>query len=90
MFVNAISIRREGYFGRGYGPSEGDPSKPFNATIEVQGQSGKVELNLSPEMSAKIVEVIAGEVAAAGRATAEALTATCLTVAAQPVLTSGK
>jgi hypothetical protein len=78
MFVNSISIRRDGYFGYG----KPDPSKPLKATIEVEGQHGKVELNLSPEMSKRVIDIIADEIAAAGRATAEALTAQCLN--AQP------
>lgn len=81
MFVTQIAVRRDGYYGSGYG-SKADASKPFRATIEVMGQSGKVELNLSPEMSARIVAIIAEEVAAAGRATAEAMTAEVLNVAA--------
>jgi hypothetical protein len=84
MFVNSISIRREGYYGGGYG-SRADQTKPFNATIEVQGQHGKVELTLSPDMSQRIVAIISEEVAAAGRATAEAMTASCLTALPAPV-----
>lgn len=79
MFVTAIDIRRDGYY-RGYGNP--DVSKPFKASIEVHGQHGKVELNLSPEMSQRIVAIIAEEVAAAGRATAEAMTADVLNVVA--------
>lgn len=82
MFVTSISIRREGYYGPGYGKAE--PNKPFNCTVEVHGQRGKVELNLEPEMSKRIVEIIADEIAAAGRATAEALTANIIT--GQPAL----
>lgn len=74
MFVNRISITRDGYFGYG----KPDPSKPLRTTIEVEGQHGKVELNLSSDLSDKVVKLIADEVAAAGRATAEALTAQCL------------
>jgi len=73
MFVTRISITRDGYYGAGYGKA--DPSKPFNATIELHGKQGKVELVVSPSMSARIVEIVADEVVAAGRATAEALTA---------------
>lgn len=76
MFVTRLNIHREGYFGHGYGRP--DPSKPFRATIELLGDHGKIELNLSPEMSAKIVAIVAGEVAEAGRVTADALTAECL------------
>ncbi len=87
MFVNSISIRREGYYGSFGKP---DPTKPFTATIEVEGQQGKVELNLSAAMSEKIVAIIADEVAAAGRAAAEAMVASCLTAQATPALTSGE
>jgi hypothetical protein len=81
MLVRSISIRREGDL---YGYGNVDPSKPFRATIEVQGQHGKVELNLSPAMSERIVAIIADEVAAAGRATAEAMTAAVMNVVALP------
>jgi hypothetical protein len=86
MFLSRLSIYREGY-SSSYGRC--DPSKPFRATIEVIGQSGKVELTLSPELSAKIVAVVADEVAAAGRATAEMMTAEALTIpaSAAPELT---
>lgn len=80
MFVTRIAVQREGYYG-GYG-AKPDPSKPFHATIEVMGQHGKIELNLSAEMSDRIVGIIADEVAAAGRATAEAMTADVLNVTA--------
>ena len=78
MFVNRISITRDGYYGYG----KQDYSKPLRTTIEVEGQHGKVELNLSPDLSDKVVAIIADEVAAAGRATAEALTAQCLSTQA--------
>lgn len=84
MFVTRISIHREGWSGYGY--SKPDPTKPFRATIEVQGQSGKVELNLSQELSDRIVAIIADEVAAAGRATAEAMTAEVLSATATHAL----
>lgn len=71
MFVTSVSLRREGYYGTGYGKA--DPSKPFTATIEVHGQHGKVELSVSPELSTRIIEVIADEIAAAGKATADAM-----------------
>jgi orotate phosphoribosyltransferase len=80
MFVSRIAIVRDGYSGYGY--NKPDPSKPFRATIEVHGNHGKVELNLSPELSERVVALIAEDVAAAGRATAEAMTAAVLNVAA--------
>jgi hypothetical protein len=82
MFVTSISVRRDGYYGAGYGKP--DPSKPFKATVEVHGQHGKIELVLDPDMSKRIVALIADEVAAAGRATAEAMTADVLTAKALP------
>ena len=81
MFVTRIAVAREGYFGHGYG-GKADPSKPFRATIEVLGSHGKIELNLSQELSDRVVSLIAEEVAAAGRATAEAMTADVLNIAA--------
>lgn len=72
MFLTRISIHREGYWA---GAHSADPKKPFRATIEFQGQSGKIELTLDPDMSKRVLALVADEVAAAGRATAEAMTA---------------
>lgn len=83
MFVTSVTMRRQGYFGGSFG-TKADPSKPFEATIEVHGQHGKVELRLSPDLSARIVGIVADEIAAAGRATAEALTASCLNALPSP------
>lgn len=80
MFIGAIEIRREGYIGHGYGSP--NPDKPFLAKIEVHGSRGKIELVLTPELSRRVVEIIADEVAAAGRETAEAMTAEAMTVVA--------
>lgn len=82
MFVTQINVRREGYYGTGY--SQPDPAKPFHATVELHGSRGKIELNLDPDMSKRIVDIIADEVAAAGRATAEAMTADILSAKALP------
>jgi hypothetical protein len=72
MFVAAISIRREGYYASYVKP---DLSKPFRCTVEVHGREGKVELDLSPDLSQRIVEVIADEVIKAATATAQAMAA---------------
>lgn len=80
MFLSRLTVTREGY----YSYNAPDPKKPLVATIEVIGKSGKVELNLSPELSKKIVAIVAEEVAAAGRATAEMMTADAMAVAALP------
>lgn len=81
MFVTQINIRRDGYYGYG---ATADAKKPLLATIEVHGQRGKIELALDPAMSKRIVDIIADEVAAAGRATAEAMTAEILSAKALP------
>jgi hypothetical protein len=75
MKVRSISIRRDGDYG--YGST--DFGKPLIAQVEVEGQHGKVQLNLSEELSKRVVEVIADELVAASRATAEAMTANVLT-----------
>lgn len=80
MFVRTINVRRAGDYGASY--CKMDPTKPFEASIVVEGQHGKVELTLSPDLSRRIVELIAEEVAAAGRATAEAMVAEVLNVQA--------
>ena len=83
MFVRSINIRRDGDYGASY--HRIDPTKPLLATIQVEGQSGKVELVLSPDLSRRVVDIIAEEVAAAGRATAQAMTAEIFKVAALQV-----
>jgi hypothetical protein len=80
MFIRTIRVDRDGDYGYG----RMDPSKPFRAVVQVEGQHGKIELNLSTDLSAKIMEVIADEIVAASKATAEAMTADILTVAALP------
>lgn len=82
MHIGAIEIRRDGYVGYGYG--QPDASKPFIAKIEVFGTRTKTEMVLSPELSRRVVEIVAEEIAAAGRATAEAMTAEALNVVALP------
>lgn len=82
MFIGAIEIRRDGYIGHGYGTP--DPSRPFIVKIEVHGSRNKTEMMLSAELSERVVALIADEVAAAGRATAEAMTAEALNVVALP------
>lgn len=82
MIVQRVSVTRRGY--SYYSSQPVKASEPFVATIEVAGDRGKIELKLSPDMSARIMEIIADEVAAAGRATAEAMTADVLTVKALP------
>lgn len=82
MFIGRIEISRVGYIGMGYGTP--DASKPFLAKIEVFGTQSKTELLLSEELSRRVVEIVADEIAASGRATAEALVAEALNVSALP------
>lgn len=81
MIVTRISVAREGWYASYAKP---DASKPLRATVEVYGETGKVELNLGPEASDRIVALIADEIADAGRRTAELLTAKALE--AKPVV----
>lgn len=76
MFVTSINIRRDGYYV--YSAKKPDPNSRFRASIELHGQNGKIELDLSEELSQRIVDVIADEIVKAGRETAEALTAECI------------
>lgn len=70
MFITSISIVREGYYGYG----KNDPTKPLRATVAVEGQHGKVELNLSPEASDRMVALIAEEIVESTKATAALMT----------------
>lgn len=82
MFIGRIEISRQGYIGSGYGKP--DASKPFIAKIEVFGANTKTELLLSEDLSRRVVEIVADEIAAAGRTVAEALTVEALNVMALP------
>lgn len=75
MIVTRVSLSREGFYASYQKP---DASKPLRATVEIYGETGKVELNLGPEASDRIVALIADEIADAGRRTAELLTAKAL------------
>ena len=83
MILNRVTIYRGDLSGYGYGKP--NATAPFRATIEVSGATGKVELNLSAELSRRIVEIVAEEVAAAGRATAEIMVADAMLVTAPKV-----
>lgn len=74
MHLKQLSIRRDGYHGYG----KVDPSRPLICTVEMEGQSTSVTLNLDPDVSKRVLDLIASEVAAAGRATAERMTAEVL------------
>jgi hypothetical protein len=80
MIIRSVHIDRKGQ----YSFEPVNQSIPFIATIMLDGKSGKIELLLSEELSRRIMEVVADEVVAASRATAEAMTAEILDVAALP------
>lgn len=82
MFITAINISREGYYGFG----KQDPTKPLRASVAVEGQHGKVELNLSPEASDRMVALIAEEIVAATKATASLMTSNVLTATSAAAL----
>ncbi|GEM_PF-6087369 len=82
MFITAINIAREGYYGFG----KQDPTKPLRASVAVEGQHGKVELNLSPEASDRMVALIADEIVAATQATASLMTSNVLAAVTPPAL----
>ena len=88
LVLQRISIYRVASSGFTY--SKPDAASPFKCTIEVAGANGKVELNLSDDLSRRIVEIIADEVAAAGRATADIMTADALLVTPSKVLATGQ
>lgn len=74
MFVTNITIRRANWY-----TGRATPDSPFMATVEVQGETTKTEMKLDAEMSARIVAIVADEIAASGRATAEAMVAEVIT-----------
>jgi hypothetical protein len=77
MFVTQVTINREGYYGFG----KQDRSKPFTARVSLEGENGsKIELRLDQALSDKIIGIVADEIAAAGKATADALVASAFTV----------
>lgn len=85
MIVRNISIAREGDYG--YGAV--NPEKPFLAKIKVEGRNGTTELFLSPDLSRSIMSIVADAVAAAGRETAEAMTAEVFNGALLPAPAEG-
>ncbi|MFC7378220.1 hypothetical protein [Brevundimonas sp. GCM10030266] len=86
MFITSINIAREGYYGHG----RNDPTKPLRAVVQVEGQHGKVELNLSPEASDRMVALIAEEIVEATKATAALMTSGVLTGAKSDRLAAPK
>lgn len=71
MQVNRVSLARAGY----YGQANYRKSDHFNCTVEVVGDTGKIELAIPPEISVQIMAVIAEQIAEAGRAVADMMVA---------------
>lgn len=71
MFVREITIKREG----DYGFNTVNPSKPMIAKIKVEGQSIETMIVLSEAVSTRVLQIIADEVAAAGRVVAQSMVA---------------
>lgn len=84
MIISQIRISKQGYYGGNYGRGALKPETPYDCTIEVVGVSGKTELNLSPELTTRLMAIIGDEVVASSKRTAEAMTAEIITVAALP------
>jgi hypothetical protein len=82
MILDSVQIRR---LTKGYAVTP-KPSDPFEATVKVVGDYGEVKLRLSPELSRRVIEIVADEVANAGRATADMMVAEALDIVATPLL----
>lgn len=82
MRVRSLSMRREGDYGSAYGKV--DYSKPFQTTIEMEGNGNELKLQIGPEVSEKIMALIADEVVKAGKIAAEALTFSAFVIDALP------
>lgn len=83
MIISQILIRKQGYYS-GLSGRDVKAETPYNCTIEISGTSGKTELDLSPELTTRLMAVIGEEVVASSKRTAEAMTAEIITVAALP------
>ncbi len=86
MILKSLTVRRQGDYYGSYRKVKA--SAPFEATIEVQGERGEVKLNLSADLSRRIVEIVADEAASAGRETAKMMTADAMDVKALPKATA--
>lgn len=80
MHIRSITITRDGDYG--YGAV--DASKPFTAKIKVVGRSSEMEIALDNAMSQRVLDLIAEEVAKAGREVANAMTAEVFQAVALP------
>lgn len=80
MHIRSVKITRKDHFG--YAGEKLNPSKPFVCAVETESENGKMELMLSPHLSERILEIIAEELAASARETAEAMVASVFTSSA--------
>lgn len=77
MELQYLSISKRASYEKGY--KEGD----YKGTVTYSNEAGKIELNLSPALSAAVLVVVADNLVAASREVATTLTAACIT---QPAL----
>lgn len=78
MFVRSIEIKREDDFGYGSVSVE----KPLIAKIKIEGRATETVVTLSEETSQRVLHIISEELAAAARATVEAMVADIFTIPA--------
>jgi len=77
MHIRSVKIQRAGHYG--FTGEKLDPSKPFICTVETDSTDGKMELTLSPVLSQRVLEIVAEELAASARETAENMIAAVFT-----------
>lgn len=78
MIVQRISISPRTY----YSPPSAE--NPMIAKITIKGQQNETELALDPEMSQRILAIVADEFAASARRIAENMVAEVITATALP------
>ena len=82
MHVRSVTLLREGAYG--FDGENVDPTKPFVCKVSIVGQTGKHEIHLPAEVSARIMNLIASELAEEGRRVAQMMTANAFEVQSLP------
>jgi len=71
MFLDTLNITRNNR----YGFDSDKPPSAYEGTLKfINPELGEIKLNLSPEMSARILEVVADEIVASAQAVSTVLT----------------
>lgn len=73
MHIRSIKITRLGHYG--FTGEKLDVTKPFQCTVETESTDGKMELILSSALSQRVLEIVAEELAACAKETAENMVA---------------